>query len=52
MNTIQENAGQENAGHVYVKPATKKHDAVNTVQGSWLYAEYTYTYYYTTYYYY
>jgi len=43
----------------YEKPITKKHDALNTVQGSWLYQDtnyytslYSLYYYYTTLYYY
>ena len=45
----------ENLEHRYEKPATKKHDAMNTVQGSYgynLYYKLYYNLYYTYYYYY
>ena len=51
METIQ----KENSALIYEKPATKKHDAVNTVQGSYLYSDYYYkevVLYYVYYYYY
>ncbi|MDR1543751.1 MAG: hypothetical protein LBS50_04940 [Prevotellaceae bacterium] len=56
MSKISENAG---VIRIYEKPETKKHDAMNTVQGSYLYYTtlyrtyyYYYTYYYTSLYYY
>ena len=44
METIQ----QEKKERVYVKPATKKHEAMNTVQGSGLYSSYSSTYKYSS----
>jgi hypothetical protein len=38
----------ENLEHKYEKPETKKHDAMNTVQGSYGYNYLYYTYYYTS----
>lgn len=49
MDTIQENTGR----FVYEKPVTKKHEALNIVQGSLLYQTTLYTLYtlYRLYYY-
>jgi hypothetical protein len=50
MNTIQKNVGK-----TYEKPVTKKHEAMNTVQGSSLYYTnlyYSSLYYVSLYYYY
>jgi hypothetical protein len=48
---MDSNLNKQDVIRKYEKPETKKHDAINTVQGSVLYYNYSGSYYYTSLYY-